>query len=286
MLDSLFNLLAQTVPAPAEPPFATHILAVIGLGCGLVLWLVGQRVLKPVFGVLGALAGGLVGFLVLPNVASETIAGFPSPYVGLAIGGVFGLGAGLLLFNFALAISTALALGLAGLLVGAAVVKFQPMQDAPNTLSTLRSQAAESVQANDPGTGTRRERVIATAKPLAQTVREFADTRVEEVQSAWSRMTPKDQVILALCGVGGTAAGFFVGLFFPKKSAAVATSLFGSAVWLPSLVWVVHALNVPGVEHIDGRGTVFWLVTWGVIALIGMIVQFGSERRKGPKAEK
>jgi hypothetical protein len=280
MLDSLLTSLLGQASSVGSLPFAAHILAVIGLGCGLVLWLVGQRVLKPIFGLLGAALGGLTGFLVLPNLASDTIAGLPSPYVGLAIGAVFGLGAGLLLFNFALSISTALAVGLAGLLIGAAAVKFQPMQDAPRTLSVLQAETAKAANANNG-----RDPTLESVKPVAQVVKEFVEARAEEVQGAWSRMTAQDQVILALAGVGGAAVGFFIGLFFPRQSAAVATALFGSAIWIPCTVWVVNALEVPGRQHLD-RGTVFWLIVWGVIALIGMVVQVSGESRRGGKSEK
>ncbi len=285
MLDTLLSsLLGQTAPV-GSLPFATHILAVLGLGCGLVLWLVGHRVLKPVFGLLGAVLGGLAGFMILPHLASDTILGFPSPYVGLAIGGVFGLGAGLLLFGFALAISTSLAVGLAGILIGATAVHFQPMQDAPRTLSTFGDNAVQAAkQPVDPTITGGREQAIARVKPVAQVVKEFVDARAEEVQGAWSRLTPHDQVILALSGVGGMAVGFFIGLFFPKKSAAVATALFGSAVWIPSALWVVNALEVPGRQYLD-RTTVFWLITWGAIAIVGVIVQISGEKRRGSKTK-
>lgn len=284
MLDSLLSsLLGQTAPVNSLP-FATHILAVLGLGCGLVLWLVGQRVLKPVFGLLGAIIGGLIGFMVLPNLASETIAGFPSPYVGLAIGAVFGLGAGLLLFGFALAISTALAVGLLGLLIGATAVKFQPMQDATRTLGTLKSDMQQATSQPVEPNLSNKEKAIAVAKPAAQVVKEFVQARSEEVQGAWSRMVAQDQVILALSGVGGMAVGFFIGLFFPKKSAAVATALFGSAVWIPSMIWVANALEVPGRQHLD-QSTVFWMITWGIVALVGIVAQISGENRGKSKKE-
>jgi hypothetical protein len=284
MPDSIFTLLGQA-DTVSSLPIATHILAVLGLGCGLVLWLVGQRVLKPVSGVLGAVIGGLIGFMTVPSLAPESILGIPSPYAGLGIGAVFGLGAGLMLFRFALAIATGLALGLAGILIAAAAMHFQPIQDAPNTFGALRSEAAmAAAQPVDPNITGRKERAIATGRSVAVVVRDFVERRAEEVRGAWNKLEGHDQVVLALSGVGGAAAGFFIGLFFPRKSGAIATSLFGSAVWIPSLVWVVNALELPGRQHLD-RSTVFWLIVWGIAAVVGIIVQISGERRKAPKSE-
>lgn len=285
MLDSLLSSLLGQTDSVSSLPIVTHILAVLGLGCGIVLWLVGQRVLRPAFGILGALLGGLIGFMVTPSIAPETIMGVPSPYVGLGVGTAFGLGAGLALFRFALAISTALALGLAGILIGAAAIHFTPMQDATRNLGTLKSEASRAAVAPVDPTITRKSEIaMARARPVAQVVREFVEKRTEEIKGAWNQLVAHDQVVLALSGVGGLAAGFFVGVFFPKKSAALATALFGSAVWIPSLIWIINALEVPGRQHLD-RSTVFWLITWCVVAVVGVIVQVSSEGRKAPKAE-
>lgn len=286
----MLNALVQSVLAQADPavnslPLAAHILAVLGLGCGLVLWLVGQKVLKPVFGLLGAVFGGLIGFFTLPSIAPGAVANIPSPYVGLAVGAVFGLGAGLMLFRFAVAISTAIALGLAGTLIGAASINFTPMQNATQNLSALKSSATQAgKQAFDPTITSKKEQAIAIAKPVAQVVKEFIENWAEDVKAAWAALTGEQQVILGLSGLGGAAVGFFIGLFAPVKSSAIATSLFGSAVCLPSLMWIVNALEVPGREKLD-RGAIFWLIAWVVVATIGFAVQVTGGRRKKKSAE-
>lgn len=283
MIATLFPaLLAQAQPDPAvnSLPLAAHILAVLGLGCGLVLWLVGQKVLKPVFGLLGAVFGGLIGFFTLPAISPGTIANIQSPYIGLAVGAVFGLGAGLMLFRFAVAISTAIALGLAGTLIGAASIHFQPMQNATQDVRALKSSATQAAKgAIDPNL-TNKQQAAAMAKPVAQVVKEFIENWATDVKTAWNGLKSEDQVILGLSGLGGAAVGFFVGLFFPVKSSAIATALFGSAVWLPSLMWLVNAMQVPGREKLD-KGATFWLITWCVVATIGFAVQVsGGMRRK------
>src|SRR5512140_1812676 len=119
----MHNLIFQTLAA-AEPssvrslPWVAHAVVGAGLAAGIVMWLCGGRLLKPVFALLGGLMGGSIGFVLMASV-TESIAGIPSPYLGLGVGAVLGLIAGIALFRFAVAISTGLAFGIAGLLVSA-----------------------------------------------------------------------------------------------------------------------------------------------------------------------
>lgn len=280
-----YAALAQSAPTVNSLPVAAHVLAVIGLGCGLVLWLIGERMIKPVFGLLGLVLGGLTGFLTLPSLTAETVFGFPSPYVGLGVGGLFGLGAGLLLFRFAVAVSTGLALGIAGILIGAAAINFQPIQNASKNFQDMKNTAA--IRAGevpfDPN-ATKQQQITTRLKPVAQTVREFVQAQADDVKAAWNSLNGHDQVVLGLSGVGGAVAGIFIGLFFPRKSSAVATALFGSAVWIPSLVWIIQALELPGRQHLD-RGVVFWLTAWMVVAIIGLAVQVSGQRKKKSGAQ-
>jgi hypothetical protein len=280
----MFSFISQVTqlpdPSVGSLPLAAHILALLGLVGGLVLWLVGQKVIKPVFGVLGGVIGGLIGFLTMPSIAPSDIGGIPSPYLGLGIGAVFGLGAGLMLFRFAVAISTGIALGLAGILISAASIHFTPVQDASKNLNNLKNSAIKAAQSPiDPTLTSKKDQAMARAQPVAQTVKEFVESEAEDIRASWNSLQGHEQVVLGLSGVGGMVAGFFIGLFFPRKSAAVATSLFGSAVWVPSLMWLANALEVPGREYLD-RGAMFWLIVWMVAAIVGIGVQIGGQRRK------
>jgi hypothetical protein len=282
MMQLLLSQVSQPDPSVGSLPLAAHMLALLGLIGGLVLWLVGQKVIKPVFGALGGVLGGLIGFLTMPSIAPADIGGIPSPYIGLGIGAVFGLGAGLMLFRFAVAISTGIALGLAGILISAASIHFTPLQDASKNLGNLQNSAIKAAQSPiDPTLTSRTDKAMAVAKPVAQTVKEFVESQADDIRASWNSLQGHEQVVLGLSGVGGLVAGFFVGLFFPRKSAAVATSLFGSAVWVPSLMWLVNALEIPGRQYLD-RGPIFWLIVWVVIAVIGIAIQVSGHKRKPP----
>src|SRR5690606_6268339 len=116
-------------PALEHLPPTAHLLAAGGVIVGLVLWAVGQKILRVVFAALGSLAGGAAGFFLLPLLAPTTVAGYPSPYVGLLIGSLIGMTIGIVLFRFAVAILLAAGAGVAALLIGAAAVQFQPVTD-------------------------------------------------------------------------------------------------------------------------------------------------------------
>jgi hypothetical protein len=129
-MPTLANLSAPGFSAALEhlPPTA-HLLAAGGVIVGLVLWAAGHKILRLMFAALGSLAGGGAGFFLLPMFAPQTIAGFPSPHVGLVAGGLIGVTLGILLFRFAVGILLAIGLGVAATLIGAAIVQFQPITD-------------------------------------------------------------------------------------------------------------------------------------------------------------
>jgi hypothetical protein len=114
---SLLQILGAADPGSVTNlPWVAHAVIAVALAAGIIMWLSGAKLLKPVFCVLGAMAGGGIGFLLGPT-ATSSVFGVPSPYVGLAVGGLMGFVTGIALFRFAVAISTGLAFGIAGLLV-------------------------------------------------------------------------------------------------------------------------------------------------------------------------
>lgn len=108
-------------------PWAAHALAAGALATGIVLWLIGRRVLKPMVVVLCALLGGAVGFVALPM---TPLAGSVSVYIGLLVGAAAGALLGALLYKFSMAIGLGLVLGVAAPLTVAAVMSFKADQHA------------------------------------------------------------------------------------------------------------------------------------------------------------
>ena len=66
-------------------PWVAHGVVAASLAAGVIMWLSGGKLLKPLFAFLGGVAGGAVGFVALPT-ATAAVFNVPSPYVGFEIG--------------------------------------------------------------------------------------------------------------------------------------------------------------------------------------------------------
>lgn len=279
---SLADLIAfanDTRASLSSLPMAAHLLAVVGLIAGLVLWVMGRKVLRPIFCILGAVGGAGAGFFLLAQV-TENMFGVPSPYLGMTLGATLGLAAAFMLFRFAVAISTGLALGLAGVLLAAAYVNFRPVfTESPPPPEQLTTPALSAPGFSPSETPSRREQVIEAVRPVAQKVREFVRAKVEDLNTAWEARSGQDRLVLAGSGLGAALAGFLLGLLAPRRSAAIATALVGSAVWLGSAAWLVAAMETPGRKLLD-QSAVVWLVIWLVAATLGVAAQITGLRQK------
>jgi hypothetical protein len=284
------------------PPLA-HLLAAAGVVIGLVLWAVGRQILRLVFAAFGSLAGGGAGFFLLPMFAPETIAGFPSPHVGLVAGGLIGVTLGILLFRFAVGILLALGMGIAAMLIGAAAVQFQPVTDAEalrrdyEALSAPLQMPMPDVPGLDrdgprefnqpleqdlpsepepPTPESQRDQlreVLKAAEPVAERVRLFLQARAEEFTVAWGQLSGRQQATVVSGALAGLAAGFILGLLFPAKSSAAATAMVGAAVWMPCLTWLWRAMDAPGSETLVTLAPALWLAAWVVAAFLGFAMQ-------------
>ncbi|HZW06613.1 MAG TPA: hypothetical protein VFF65_05770 [Phycisphaerales bacterium] len=114
----MFTLGAQFPEALHNLPWLVQLPVALALVAGIVLWLAGRRLIRPVTIMVGLGLGGLIGFLVLPVVMPGVAI---SPYLGLAGGAAAGLTVALLLYQVATAITFGSAIG-AGCGVTAAAV--------------------------------------------------------------------------------------------------------------------------------------------------------------------
>lgn len=284
-------------------PIAAHLLAGGVLGAGLILWCMGRRVVKPGFALVGGLVGGGAGFLLGPALGPAEIGGFPTPYVGLGVGAALGLIAGVMLFRFAVAISTGAVLGLAGVLVSLIVMTSPETQaeagDAIGAAALQTFQGAEDGSAGETSGGGGDPAALAPPPPaeftpsvdsalseetkqkmraVAERVEAFLVALGDELRPRWEALPGRARLTILAAGLGGSVAGFLLGLVMPQRSSAAMTALFGAAVWLPAAVWLAHAFDAPGRQLLN-LSALGWTVAWVIMAAIGFAAQVSGMRR-------
>ncbi len=344
----LFLAVDRFGAALADLPWLIHIPVAMAFLAGLVLWLVGRKVIRPVTITTGLAIGGMLGFLLVPVVV-PTIG--VSPYLGLVGGSVVGLLLALMLYRVATAVTFGSAVGagcgmMAAALLGATLtlpaavamdepdtgigggeqpvfvprkmpvpVKVQPVdQELPDDMvkpgvrvTVTKPKVKPPVKAQPvyqelpddmiaPGV-----RVGETPKPVVQrppvpkpvrhveTVREpvvqpeseSAASRVgtfwwvarDEWAEWWTFVPGASKRWIVGATVVGLGVGTLIGLLLPAWAAGASTAAVGSAMWLPSGMWLGKALHVPWISTLS-LGVGGWIVVWVVIALIGVGAQW------------
>ncbi len=310
------NLIAQTEPVPVQdladlPPLA-HAPIALALIAGFLLWIVGGRLIKPAFAAMGIVLGGLGGFLLLPQISGEQVLEMPSPYAGLIFGGLSGLILSIVIFRTAVGIAAAGAFSLVGLLGGLAFLQVQPMiEDSAETPLEVEVDERANALATDSSTfldGLRdtldqstiehaeqiREDILTTGQGSfesldgdTQTVmrsayeqaRGFFSALITQGRERWNATGVDERMILMGAAILGAAGGLLIGFVAPKRSSAVVSALCGSAIWLASAVWLMHAFEAPGREFMQ-RSPLVWVLVWLGVALLGVVLQMKSRRAK------
>ncbi len=335
MFEALLNLMSRALEGLNSLPWGIHAVVALGMAVGLVLWLAGRRVLKPLLITLAAITGGLLGGLIVPSTswgASLTV------WHGVGLGLIAGLVVGLLLYRSAMAVSVGVVMGAALPLIAAAVLQFHPLSGSSSSgpvasgaegveiedgwerfnghewvpAATARStQNAWASDAADTGASADGFRVMAAnlldergvsatlaklddlassvkgdgagdpvkvpdnLRPVADRVSEAWATATGEVRTQWAALPSAHQAVVGLAAVIGLAGGVVLGLAMPTWAAGAVTSLFGAAIWIPCLVWLSNAFGAPWRTVFD-RTPAAWLAIWGVVAFVGMLVQWSG----------
>jgi hypothetical protein len=291
-IDGLDRLLA----AMQALPTGVHTAALAALVAGLVLWMFGNRVMKPVFAVVGVCLGALLGAVALPASGVTSVGGWHSVYVGMLAGAVAGCVVACLLFRFALAACSGVVFAALGLLGSSVYLNHQtpqtvgppmrlllapmPEHEPDPDADTVSRIAAESLVGAgvDPAiagaalSSETVEKIRPKIEEQAERAQQFAQEMGRRWGEAWASVEPGTRMImLGACVVGGVV-GVLFGLLMPKRSAAVVTSLAGSAIALMSIVWLAGAFEAPG-RSVFEQPPQGMVVIWVIASLVGMIIQ-------------
>jgi hypothetical protein len=123
------------------------------------------------------------------------------------------------------------------------------------------------------------ERMADNLRPAAERIDSFWRTLTERASESWGQMPGPHRAIVLVCAAVGLATGVITGLALPGWAAAMVTSMFGAAVWMPCLVWLSNALGAPWRALFD-RSPAQWLAAWAIAAVIGLIAQRRFARRR------
>lgn len=94
------------------------------------------------------------------------------------------------------------------------------------------------------------------------------------------------RAVMVMAAILGIAGGVVLGLAKPGMACAAATAMLGSALWLFGIAALSAWLNAPWSAWLD-RPASQWVCAWGVVAALGMCVQWSgllSRRRPHPTA--
>lgn len=110
-LQDLLNAMSRALEGLAGLPWGVHIAVAFALASGLIIWLVGEKFLKPMVVLLCAMLGAVMGLLLTTSTpwgASGTLGAYHHLFIGLGVGTVLGF----LVYRSATALGFGVVLGL------------------------------------------------------------------------------------------------------------------------------------------------------------------------------
>lgn len=281
---------------PATSQIPAMGLIVLGLACGVILWLFGSKVLGPVVFVLGGAIGAAVGMIAPQHLAIEQIAGYPASLIGLGIGAVVGGLLSAALYHTAITIGSGLTFAVAGLITGLATIApvvVDAQQDAAEAIVQAETDdARESQPENLPG-----EEVVVTEEAqgedgatsdlvnAAERATAFVQASLGAVEQQWTTLNQDQRLRVAGITLGGLVLGLIVGLIAHDRASSVVTASIGSGVWLYCFAWLGTQTALPWTTFTAGFGPREWVMAWGAAAVVGVIFQgliIGSRSRTRP----
>ncbi|MEM9372976.1 MAG: hypothetical protein AAGA55_04970 [Planctomycetota bacterium] len=314
-----FGLLASTLANSAQTlPEGGMVPLAIGLVAGLALWLAGVKIVRGVFLAIGAAVGGFAGAVLIPLTGLPAFDIGPitlNPgFTGLIAGGIIGALVAMGMLRVVIVFTAAGAFAVAGAMAALVFLHVSPpsetgitAEDKPGLAlheptpplidfeEQARQIAAERlVDGADSLTGSVPEGTAASElldelnteenreriRDAAERSRAFVAGVYDKVMADFDSRPARSKMILLAATLSGLAIGLLMGGLMPKRSSALVTSLFGSALWLAAGNALIRA-NTGSTPDVLDQAPLVWAVLWGVATVVGMAVQFGLIKRRG-----
>jgi len=250
---------------PASSPMSAPAIIGIALICGIVLWLCGKQVLKPIVAILGGAFGSAFGILAPTVLGISNIGQVPASLAGLGVGAILGLLVGLALYRTVIAFGTGLSFGAAGLLASLALLSGPVVQAEPDTTDTAATATApEQTIAQDQSES--------SPQLMAQRAVAFVKQTGSAVTKRYRTLDQDDRLRVLGATLGSLIFGLIAGLAAPGRASAVVTSAFGSGVWLYCFAWLSTQQSAPWASSLN-LGPRGWAISWAVATLVGIAAQ-------------
>jgi len=302
-IDDVLLRLDAAARSVAGVPWAIHALVALATVCGLVLWLSGAKLLKPMIIVLGALAGAAGGFVLGPAFGAEPGSAGTSTAgaYGLLLGIPAGALVGAVLYRSATAVALGVALaaaaplGAAGLMQLHLSPKGEVLAASPSAplvvpgllrgpivlADTLDFQLPRSLPTE---IGDASASLTETLQPAAERAKAALQSAATSIEHRLEAIPAQHRALLVLSSLGGLALGIVLGLMAPAWAAGACAAMLGSALWLGGGVWLSSALGAPWAQTggaLD-RPPMQWLTIWAGAAVLGLCFQgFWAWRKRG-----
>lgn len=303
------QIIPVLLPIAQAPPEGAWVPMLGAFASGLVLWILGSKVLRPAFAILGGALGGFAGLVITPltglpafDVGSVTV----EPQVlGMLVGGLIGLLVSVALFKFIVTIGSSIVFAAAGVLAGLIYIGVagaslegansegsevaalaadetrdayegvrETLRDISEDLATDAAVNAGGDQAAEFMDEDARAEAEERLRTAAESSKEFVNAVWESGKAEWDRRSPKERAIIFGGGAGGFLLGLLAGAVFTRRATAVITALAGSAIWLSAGVALLRGPVGMGTDWLPLKPNT-WAVVWGGLAFIGLVIQLG-----------
>lgn len=266
-------------PADANPwlallalPGAPVALSLAAVGIGILLWLAGAKIVRPVGAVVGSILGIILGSGAIAGILSERFDLPGATILSLLLGGLIGAAVGLVAYRLICAGLTGLSV--AALVLLATVCTLSPSQPAHSESPIARITA------------------ISFPNPLAPTARDADSDRslAQQSESAlndsvlrhivpqsgldrWDALAPSQRAGISLVAIAAGLLAAFAGLVAPMKASAFSASILGSGLALAGIAFLTQRTAIDA-----GLSPTPWLIAWGLLSILGLAVQAGASK--------
>lgn len=252
-------------------PGAPAVVAMASVGLGVLLWLAGAKIVKPVGALVGAILGVILGSGLIAGILSARLDLPGTSVLAFLLAGLGGAAIGLVAYRLVCA-------GLAGVSVAALVLLATICTISPSPQhagTTPRIQLASLLSLPTRDSSPDSEAAIGeSVQAVTDSALSTADLRrlvPESGLARWDSLAPVQRNGATLAAIVAGLLAAFAGLVAPARASAFSASILGSGLALAGIAWLTQRSAIDA-----GLSPAPWLIAWGLLAVLGLAVQTGS----------